>query len=112
MKTRPELGPETALTRHAGDPEPPLAVASPTRARIHRTECSGGLPMLHRASLTRAPIDLTPGRPSSANSGEPCTARRRGTSVPASPAAAVDRIGPGPPDLEWTREIRSPLDLI
>jgi hypothetical protein len=38
--------------------------------------------------------------------------RRRGTSVPASPAAAVDRIGPGPPDLDWTREIRSPLDLI
>jgi len=27
--------------------------------------------MPHRASLTRAPIDLTPGRPSLARSGEP-----------------------------------------
>jgi hypothetical protein len=73
----------------AADPSPQLCPLP--RAPVSPALGLGGLCMSRSPSLTQTPIELTPGRPSSAISGEFPVTRRRVNPVPATCAAVPAR---------------------
>ena len=70
----PKARPRAAHTPHAGEPccaEPPPPSLSPLRPSPCPFKCPGELHVPRRPLRTQVRIDLTPGRPSLAKSGEP-----------------------------------------
>ena len=113
--------PRTPCTPHSGErhhPVPPLAVASPTRARKPLSQSPGGLRMPRSPSLTQTPVQNDP------RSTDFSELRRAPRCATADRAAGVERRRPlarsrsQPHDLPRTHDIRSrvpfhpePMDL-